>query len=103
MPARRRRSTALIIVDFVLGAIHPKGRETLLSIAGRKISAAIVSRVAKTLDTAPSALHRRPSTTRYTALMPIPLRALGLRPDGKRETIGLPLGDRRERRPMGGC
>jgi putative transposase len=81
--------------------------ETLLAILGRPISAETVSRVAKTLDAAVAAFHRRPLTDRYTVLMldgvvlarktgagalrrPV-LVALGLRPDGKKEIIDFRL------------
>lgn len=71
------------------------------------LSAATVSRVAKTLDTAVAAFHRRPLKNQYKALMldgvvlarktgagalrrPV-LVALGLRPDGKKEIIDFRL------------
>ena len=74
---------------------------------GREISAATVSRVAKTLDAAVAAFHRRPLKNQYKALMldgvvlarktgagalrrPV-LVALGLRPDGKKEIIDFRL------------
>ena len=43
--------------------------ETLLSILGRPVSPATVSQVAKTLDSAVAAFHRRPLQNRYKVLM----------------------------------
>ncbi len=73
---------------------------------GRAVSAATVSQVAKTLDAAVAAFHRRALANRYKALMldgvvlarktgaglrrPV-LVALGLRPDGKKEIIDFRL------------
>ena len=81
--------------------------EALLAILGRPVSAQTVSRVAKTLDAAVRAFHRRPLQDGYTALMfdgvilarktgagsirrPV-LVALGLRPDGKKEIVDFRL------------
>lgn len=97
----------VILAGFVLGLSTRKVGETLLAILGQKVSATTVSRVAKTLDTAVAAFHRRPLRDRYTALMldgvvlarktgagairrPV-LVALGLRPDGKKEVIDFSL------------
>lgn len=97
----------VILAGFVLGLSTRKVGETLLAILGRKVSASTVSRVAKTLDVAVAAFHRRPLNNRYTALMldgvvlarktgagalkrPV-LVALGLRPDGKKEVIDFRL------------
>jgi transposase-like protein len=72
-------------------------------VLGRRISAGTVSQVAKTLDAAVAAFHRRPLTNQYPVLMldgvvlarktgagalrrPV-LVALGLRPDGKKEVV----------------
>jgi putative transposase len=120
VPRTRRYSPALrayarreveidrvILAGFVLGLSTRKVGETLLAILGQRVSATTVSRVAKTLDTAVSAFHRRPLNNRYTALMldgvvlarktgagalrrPV-LVALGLRPDGKKEVIDFRL------------
>jgi putative transposase len=93
----------VILAGFVLGLSTRKVGEALLAILGRPISAETVSRVAKTLDTAVAAFHRRPLKDRYKVLMldgvvlarktgagalrrPV-LVALGLRPDGKKEII----------------
>ena len=97
----------VILAGFVLGLSTRKVGETLLAILGRPISAETVSRVAKTLDAAVAAFHRRPLKDRYKVLMldgvvlarktgagalrrPV-LVALGLRPDGKKEIIDFRL------------
>lgn len=97
----------VILSAFVLGLSTRKVGETLLSILGRPISAETVSQVAKTLDVAVAAFHRRPLQNRYQVLMldgvvlarktgagalrrPV-LVALGLRPDGKKEIIDFRL------------
>lgn len=89
----------VILAGFVLGLSTRKVGEVLLPLLGRPISAATVSRVARTLDTAVAAFHARPLQNRYTALFldgvvlarktgvgalrrPV-LVALGLRQDGK--------------------
>ena len=81
--------------------------ETLLALLGRTVSPSVVSQVAKTLDAAVAAFHRRPLSNRYQALMldgvvlarktgagalrrPV-LVALGLRPDGRKEIIDFRL------------
>ena len=97
----------VILAGFVLGLSTRKVGETLLAILGQKVSPSTVSRVAKTLDAAVAAFHRRPLKDGYTALMldgvvlarktgagalrrPV-LVALGLRPDGKKEIIDFRL------------
>lgn len=97
----------VILAGFVLGLSTRKVGETLLAMLGREISATTVSRVAKTLDIAVAAFHRRPLKNQYKALMldgvvlarktgagalrrPV-LVALGLRPDGKKEIIDFRL------------
>ena len=97
----------VILSAFVLGLSTRKVGETLLAILGRPVSASTVSRVAKTLDGAVAAFHRRPLANGYTALMldgvvlarktgagalrrPV-LVALGLRADGKKEIIDFRL------------
>jgi transposase-like protein len=97
----------VILAGFVLGLSTRKVGETLFAILGQKVSAATVSQVAKTLDQAVAAFHRRPLTNQYTALMldgvvlarktgagalkrPV-LVALGLRPDGRKEVIDFRL------------
>jgi len=97
----------VILAGFVLGLSTRKVGETLLALLGRPISAATVSQVAKTLDAAVAAFHRRPLQNRYQVLMldgvvlarktgagalrrPV-LVALGLRRDGKKEVIDFRL------------
>ena len=98
-----------ILAGFVLGLSTRKVGEVLLELLGRKVSAATVSRVARTLDAAVAAFHRRPLANRYKALMldgvvlvrktktgagalrrPV-LVALGLRADGRKEIIDFRL------------
>ncbi len=93
----------MILACFVLGLSTRKVAIALLPILGRRISAATVSQIAKTLDAAVAAFHRRPLKDIYPVLMldgvvlarktgmgalrrPV-LVALGLRPDGKKEII----------------
>lgn len=97
----------VILAGFVLGLSTRKVGETLLAMLGRPISAETVSRVAKTLDTAVAAFHRRPLGKRYKVLMldgvvlarktgagalrrPV-LVALGLWADGQKEVIDFRL------------
>jgi transposase-like protein len=104
---RTREIDRVILAGFVLGLSTRKVGETLLALLGRAVSAATVSQVAKTLDAAVTAFHRRPLKDRYQALMldgvvlarktgagalkrPV-LVALGLRHDGKKEVIDFRL------------
>lgn len=104
---RTREIDRVILASFVLGLSTRKVGETLLALLGREVSATTVSQVAKTLDAAVAAFHRRPLANRYQALMldgvvlarktgagalkrPV-LVALGLRPDGKKEIIDFRL------------
>jgi transposase-like protein len=104
---RTREIDRVILAGFVLGLSTRKVGETLLALLGRKVSASTVSQVAKTLDAAVAAFHRRPLKDRYKALMldgvvlarktgagalrrPV-LVALGLRHDGKKEIIDFRL------------
>lgn len=104
---RTREIDRVILAGFVLGLSTRKVGETLLALLGRKVSAGTVSQVAKMLDTAVAAFHRRPLANRYKALMldgvvlarktgagalkrPV-LVALGLRRDGKKEIIDFRL------------
>jgi len=87
----------VIMAGFVLGLSTRKLGEVLLGPLGRPVSATTVSRVAKTLDAAVAAFHRRPLKDGYKAFVldgvvlsrktgagalkrPV-LAALGLRPD----------------------
>ncbi len=93
----------MILACFVLGLSTRKVAGALLPALGRKISAGTVSEVAKSLDAAVAAFHRRRLQDRYWALMldgvvlarktgagairrPV-LVALGLRSDGAKEII----------------
>ncbi len=104
---RTREIDRVILAGFVLGLSTRKVGETLLALLGRKVSPNTVSQVAKTLDAAVAAFHRRPLQNRYQALMldgvvlsrktgagalrrPV-LVALGLRRDGKKEVIDFRL------------
>ena len=108
--AYARRSVEIdraILAGFVLGLSTRKVGEVLLALLGRPVSASTVSAVAKTLDQAVAAFHRRPLQDAYQVLMldgvvlarktgmgalrrPV-LVALGLRPDGKRDVIDFRL------------
>ena len=59
----------VILAGFVLGFSTRKVGEILLALLGCPVSAAIVSRVAKTLDGAVAAFHGRPLKNAYKALM----------------------------------
>lgn len=104
---REAEIDSIILAGFVLGLSTRKVGETLLAMLGQKVSPSTVSRVAKTLDQAVAAFHRRPLKDQYTALMldgvvlsrktgagalkrPV-LVALGLRPDNKKEIIDFRL------------
>lgn len=93
----------MILACFVLGLSTRKVAVALLPILGRRISAGTVSQVAKTLDAAVAAFHRRPLKDIYPVLMldgvvlsrrtgagalkrPV-LVALGLRADKRKEII----------------
>ena len=68
--ARRTRELDRVILSaFVLGLSTRKVGETLLSILGRPVSPTTVSQVAKTLDAAVAAFHRRPLQNQYKVLM----------------------------------
>jgi putative transposase len=93
----------MILACFVLGLSTRKVAAALLPVLGRRVSAGTVSEVAKSLDAAVAAFHRRPLKDCYQVLMldgvvlsrktgagalrrPV-LVALGLRPDGRKEII----------------
>jgi putative transposase len=59
----------VILACFVLGLSTRKVGEALLPILGERVSPATVSRVAKTLDAAVEAFHRRPLANRYRVLL----------------------------------
>ncbi len=93
----------LVLACFVLGLSTRKVAVALQTILGRSISPATVSRIAKTLDIAVAAFHRRPLKDAYPVLMldgvvlarktgagalrrPV-LVALGIHADGRKEII----------------
>jgi transposase-like protein len=97
----------MILACFVLGLSTRKVSKALLPVLGVPVSASTVSRVAKTLDVAVVAFHRRRLKDIYPVLMldgvvlsrktgagavrrPV-LVALGLRADGKKEIIDFRL------------
>jgi len=97
----------MILACFVLGLSTRKVAAALVPVLGRRISAGTVSQVAKTLDGAVAAFHRRPLRDIYPVLMldgvvlsrktgagalkrPV-LVALGLRADGRKEIIDFRL------------
>jgi putative transposase len=106
--ARRARDVdRMILACFVLGLSTRKVASALLPVLGRPVSAATVSAVARQLDGAVAAFHRRPLKDIYRVLVldgvvlkrktgagalarPV-LVALGLRPDGKKEIIDFRL------------
>jgi putative transposase len=106
--ARRAKDVdRMILACFVLGLSTRKVAIALLPVLGRPVSAATVSAVAKQLDAAVAAFHRRPLKDVYRVLVldgvvlrrktgagalarPV-LVALGLRPDGKKEIIDFRL------------
>jgi transposase-like protein len=104
---RARHVDRLILACFVLGLSTRKVAAALLPVLGRPVSPATVSAVAKQLDAAVAAFHRRPLKDHYRVLVldgvvlrrktgagalarPV-LVALGLRPDGKKEVIDFRL------------
>jgi len=106
--ARRAKDVdRMILACFVLGLSTRKVATALLPILGRPVSPAPVSAVARQLDAAVAAFHRRPLRDIYRVLVldgvvlkrktgagalarPV-LVALGLRPDGKKEVIDFRL------------
>jgi transposase-like protein len=105
-----RRSPAvdrLILGCFTLGLSTRKVGEALLPLLGERVSASTVSRVAKQLDAAVVAYHRRPLESRYRFLIfdgvvlkkktgsgsakRLVLVALGITHEGKKEVIDFRL------------
>jgi putative transposase len=97
----------MILACFVFGCSTRKVTRVLLPLLGRPVSAATVSRVAKSLDEAVEAYHTRRLTDQYKVLLfdgvvlarktgagavrrPV-LVALGIRPDGRKEVIDFRL------------
>jgi putative transposase len=93
----------MILACFVLGISTRKVATALLPVLGEPVSAATVSRVAKSLDTVVAAFHRRPITRQYRFLIfdgvvlkrktgagsvkRVVLVALGITPEGRKEVI----------------
>jgi transposase-like protein len=106
--ARRAKDVdRMILACFLLGLSTRKVAAALLPILGRPVSPATVSAVARQLDAAVAAFHRRPLKDLYRVVVldgvvlrrktgagalarPV-LVALGLRPDGKKEVIDFRL------------
>jgi putative transposase len=106
--ARRAKDVdRMILACFVLGLSTRKVAAALLPVLGRPVSPATVSAVARQLDAAVAAFHRRPLRDIYRVVVldgvvlkrktgvgalarPV-LVALGLRPDGKKEVIDFRL------------
>jgi putative transposase len=106
--ARRAKNVdRMILACFLLGLSTRKVAIALLPVLGRPVSPATVSAVARQLDAAVAAFHRRPLKDIYRVLVldgvvlkrktgagalarPV-LVALGLRPDGKKEVIDFRL------------
>lgn len=104
---RAKHVDRMILACFLLGLSTRKVASALLPILGRPVSPATVSAVARQLDAAVAAFHRRPLKDIYRVLVldgvvlrrktgagalarPV-LAALGLRPDGKKEVIDFRL------------
>lgn len=100
---RAKQVDRMILACFVLGLSTRKVAKALLPVLGERVSASTVSRIAKTLDEAVEAFHRRPLTDRYRVLVldgvvlarktgagavrrPV-LVALGILIDGRKEVI----------------
>ena len=67
---RAREIDRVILASFMLGPFNRKVGEILPPLLGRPLSPATVSRVARTLDAAVAAFHRRHLANRCKALMP---------------------------------
>lgn len=97
------RVDRMILACFVLGLSTRKVAQALLPVLGEPVSAATVSRVAKSLDQAVEAFHRRPIGRRYRflildgvvlrrrtgagAVRRVVLVALGITREGNKEVI----------------
>jgi len=97
----------MILACFLLGLSTRKVGTALLPILGEKVSASTVSRIAKTLDDAVAAFHRRRLKNKYRILVldgvvlarktgagairhPV-LVAMGITPEGKKEILDFRL------------
>ena len=100
---RAKHIDRMILACFVLGLSTRKVAKALLPVLGEKVSASTVSRIAKTLDEAVEAFHRRPLRDIYRVLIldgvvlarktgagavrrPV-LVALGILIDGRKEVL----------------
>jgi putative transposase len=97
------RVDRMILACFVLGVSTRKVAQALLPVLGESVSATTVSRVAKSLDKAVEAFHRRPLRRQYRflildgvvlrrrtgagAVKRVVLVALGITAEGKKEVI----------------
>ena len=104
---RTRHVDQAILACFVLGLSTRKVSKALLPMLGEPVSASTVSRIAKTLDQAVAAFHRRKLVNQYRALVldgvvlsrktgagavkrPV-LVALGILSDGRKEVLDFRL------------
>lgn len=104
---RAKQVDEMILACFLLGLSTRKVAQALMPVLGEPVSPSVVSRVAKTLDTAVKAFHNRHLENRYRALVfdgvvlsrktgtgavrrPV-LVVLGIRHDGKKEVIDFRL------------
>ncbi len=104
---RERHVDRLILACFLLGLSTRKVGEALLTVLGERVSPATVSRVARLLDSAVAAFHRRPIRGRYRVLVldgvvlarrtgagalrwPV-LVALGITAEGRKEILDFQL------------
>lgn len=104
---RAKQVDDMILACFLLGLSTRKMAQALMPILGEPVSPSVVSRVAKTLDTAVAAFHNRSLQNKYRALVfdgvvlsrktgagavrrPV-LVVLGIRHDGKKEVIDFRL------------
>jgi putative transposase len=106
--ARRTREVdRVILAGFIFGLSTRKVSKALIGMLGEPVSPMLVSRVAKTLDAAVAAFHRRPLMDIYKVLLfdgvvlarktgagairrPV-LVVMGIRPDGRKEVIDFRL------------
>lgn len=106
---RAKQVDDMILACFLLGLSTRKVSQALIPVLGEPVSPSVVSRVAKTLDSAVDAFHKRKLENRYRALVfdgvvlsrktgagavrrPV-LVVLGIRHDGKKEVIDFRLAE----------
>lgn len=106
--ARRTREVdRIILAGFIFGLSTRKVSKVLIHILGERVSPTLVSRVARSLDAAVAAFHRRPLRDTYRVLLfdgvvlsrktgagairrPV-LVAMGILPDGRKEVVDFRL------------